>query len=85
MNLPVKELWAYLAVDPDDGDEGIVAAWVSGSWTPLVGADRQRMESLRELATAYAHDAGRLFRLVRFDQRTDVETIDGRGEGTGGT
>ncbi len=79
MNLPVKELWAYLAVDPDDGDEGIVAAWVNGSWTPLVGADRQRMESLRELATTYAKEARRVFRLVRFDQRTVVDVIDGRG------
>lgn len=78
MNLPVKELWAYLAVDPGDGDEGIVAAWLNGSWTPLVGADRQRMESLRELATAYAKDVKRLFRLVRFEQRIVVEVIDGR-------
>ena len=61
----IEELLAYIS-DEGDGDEGVVAAKLGDSWMPLIGADRDRMESLRHIAKDTAKMSGRPVRLVRF-------------------
>jgi len=70
----IERLWAYVAVH-DDGDEGIVGATVAGNLMPLVAADKARLDQLRPWAEAAARASDKAVRLVRFDRRTDVETI----------
>lgn len=72
----IGAVWAFLAVDPDDGDEGVVGMATPAGWIPFVAADERRLVDLREHAVAIARATGRSIELVRFDVRTDVETID---------
>jgi len=68
-------LWAYLAVAEDD-DEGIISTQMGGMAMPLIGSDEARMRSLRPYAERIARGSGRQVKLVRFDQRTDIEVIN---------
>lgn len=67
----IEALYAWVCVAPDGG-EGAVATWLGGQWFPLIGADRERIESLRGAAQA-AKSAGYPVRLVRFDRLTVLE------------
>ena len=74
MGQRIDVMWAYLAVDPVDGCEGLIAEMApNGMWMPMVGADLMRMESLREQAKATARATGNTVRLVRFSVREDRE------------
>lgn len=73
----VQEVWAYLVVH-GDGDEAIPAFHTGSGWMPMVAADRARLESLRPHAERTARASGKPVVLVRFDRRTDVETIQPR-------
>ena len=72
----IDRLFAYVAEDGDG--EGLVGAPIGsgGSLMPLVGADAERMLSLRPFARTLARAVpGRRIRLVRFDVRTEIEEI----------
>lgn len=71
--LRIDEMFAYIATD--ETGEGIPAMPISGTTMPLVGADRERMESLRPYAERLAKMAGKKFKLVRFSVREDLEEI----------
>jgi hypothetical protein len=43
----ITELYTY-AVDDGDGDEGIPAVLLEGSWWPLLGANMERVKTMRE-------------------------------------
>lgn len=74
----IDELWAWVAEDDGPTDEGVAAFLnpADGMWMPLVGADRERVESMRQAAHTIALAAGKRIRLVRFAARHDVELID---------
>ncbi len=75
----VDRMFAYLSVD-DDG-EGLLAAPTRTGMMPLVGADADRMLSLRPLAEHVARAVpGRPVRLVRFDRRTVIEEFGAGAE-----
>jgi hypothetical protein len=72
--LVIRELYAYVAAGRD-GDEGIVGINFDGNWLPLVGADMDRMKSLRAHALACARASGERVRLVKFSSREDLEVL----------
>lgn len=72
----IERLFAYIS---DDGTgEGLIGAPIGpgGTWTPLIGADADRMLSYRSLARQVARESGNPVRLVRFDVRTEVEVFN---------
>lgn len=79
---PITELWAWVSTEPDGG-EGIIAASLPDPITrepvvmPLVGGDRERVESpfMRRVAMATRISTARPVRLVRFTTREVVETL----------
>ena len=76
-----QPLYAYLAEDAGPDDEGI-AAHSAGRWMmPLVGADADRISSLRPAAEGVARLLGRPVRLVRFTGREDLGVIMPDGSG----
>ena len=70
----VTALWGFFSVDAN-GDEGLVAAHIGGSWMPLIAADEKRLESLRELAERVAKESGKRIVVAKFTRRIDEETI----------
>lgn len=73
----IKTIHAFIAVDPDDGDEGVVGQLMwDGTWMPLVCADERRLEALRPVAQAIAYRTETEIKLVRFSVREDIETLE---------
>jgi hypothetical protein len=69
----ITELWAWVVTETDGG-EGIPAIGLdNGMVVPVIGADRERIESLRPILI---EQTGKLpLRLVHFDQMTVVEIV----------
>lgn len=71
----IEAIWAYVAVDPDDGDEGVVAYETPGGWLPLIAADEKRLNLLRPMAEEIAREGVVEIRLVHFYGRSTVEIL----------
>jgi hypothetical protein len=71
----IERLWAYIAVDPADTNEGVVAMEDHGILVPLIAADRVRLFELRPYAQRVATQLGLIIKLVEFDHRREVETL----------
>lgn len=73
----LRELWAYLAVDPADDQEGVAAfLGPGGMWMPMIGGDERRIRDLEPQARQLARHSGRKMRLVKFTVREDLKEID---------
>ena len=73
----IVEMYAFIATD-NNGDEGITAMLVGDKWLPMVGADMDRIESLRKIAVMMAGKHGAKITLAKFTVRTDLEEIKPR-------
>jgi hypothetical protein len=72
----ITSVWAFVSVDPADGDEGVLAARMGDYWLPMVAADQVRIEQLRPYAEKIGREGNVKVRLIRFDQRTEVEVLE---------
>jgi len=70
----IDALYAWVATEPDGG-EGICSAQLGKLHMPLVGADMDRIKSLRSHAEAVRAASGYPVRLVRFSRREDLEIL----------
>ena len=70
-------IWAYLSVDPEDGNEGIVAGIFLGVSLPLIAVDEKRLRSLAPMAEEIARKTGRVIRLVKFTNRELIRQLGG--------
>lgn len=76
MSLRIESMYAFVTVDPDDDTEGIIGfSSPDGQWLPMVGADMERVEQLRPIATSIARQTGREVRVVHFTERVEVEVL----------
>ncbi len=71
----IEALFAFISVDEGPEDEGIVAARMGNMWMPLVGADMDRIDSLRPLAESVARLTGKKIVMAKFSVREDMEEI----------
>lgn len=74
----IDAIWAFVSVDPRDGNEGVLGAPLMGpgSLVPLIAADEVRLRELEPIAKAMAKRGGIKVRLVRFHQREVVREIE---------
>lgn len=70
----IDALYAWVATEPDGG-EGVCSAQIGDVYYPLVGADMERLRSLRPYAEAIRRTSGYPVRLVRFAHREDLEIL----------
>ena len=69
-------MFAFIAVDPEGGDEGVVGVMKpNGEWVPLVGADMDRVVSLKPVAKQIARQTGREITIRYFANVVDMEKI----------
>lgn len=73
----ITTLFAYIARDAD-GNEGLAAFFSQehSMWMPLVGADCDRVASLRDAAEFIAKQSGQTLHLYHFTLRELKETIE---------
>jgi hypothetical protein len=73
----VDTVYAFVVRDPRDDTEGIPAFLSKGGTPmPMIGADKERIESLRPIAQEIADASGVALTLCHFTTREDVETIE---------
>jgi len=65
----IDRLYAWIAVEPDGG-EGVCAWQFGDDRLPLIGADKERIESLRPFAEAIREQTGYPIMLVEFSTRS---------------
>jgi hypothetical protein len=70
----IERLYAWIATEPN-GDEGVPAVSSSLGPVPLIGADRDRIESFREHARYVQRQLGCSVRLVCFDHLVEIERL----------
>jgi hypothetical protein len=70
----IESLHAFVAIH-SDGDEGVIGILTPSGWLPAVAADKKRLDELRPQVEAAAKVSPYPIKLVRFDQRTDLEEI----------
>lgn len=79
----IETMYAYISHGDGPDDEGVTAYLrgtpLSSQWVPMVGADRERMDSLRAVAQKMADKARQKITLAKFTVRTDLETIEPAG------
>lgn len=80
----LKTITAFVAVDPANGDEGICSMRLPAKnihgknesvEMPMIGADEDRVRSLKKYAEGMSKQWGITIKLVRFSSREDLETI----------
>ncbi len=72
----ITELWAWVACDDGSGGEGVLGVIGPLGAMPAMGADRDRIESYRDMAAASAAAAGVRIELRRFTDCTVVDAVD---------
>ena len=71
----ITDIYAFIAEGAGPDDEGVTAFFANGAWMPMVGADLDRVNSLRPMAHAIVLATGQKITLVRFTAREEVEEI----------
>jgi hypothetical protein len=72
----IDVLYAYISVDKDENDEGVIAIISQGQLVPLIGADLKRMESYRPYAEILSKKNGKKIRFVKFEKRTEISVME---------
>ena len=71
-NFVITKITAFVAIDPIDGDEGILAFNSDTGWMPLVCADEDRIKSMIPVAEEISQATGKKYRIIQFSVREDV-------------
>lgn len=75
MSFKIETLTAFIAIDPVDGDEGLIGLPVPGSQTltmPAIAADEARATDLYPHVKRYCQHMGVEFKIIRMGDRSDV-------------
>lgn len=77
----IDEMWAWIAEEEEE-EEGVIGAYApvagipeSEVFHPLVGADKERIESFRDYAEMISENLGVPVRLVKFSNREVLEEL----------
>ena len=72
-NFTITKVTAFIAIDPKDGDEGIMAfKGHDDVHMPLICADEARIKFMLPIAELIARQADCQYRIIQFSIREDV-------------
>lgn len=71
----IESVYAFVSVDPEDGNEGIIAAPIGGMTMPMIAADVERLAILKPIAAEIAVAFGVTVKLIRLTTREELETF----------
>jgi hypothetical protein len=72
MGFKIEKLTAFVAVDPADGDEGVIGMKMGDNWVPLIAADHIRAAEYFPLALKICRETKTELKILQFDNRKDV-------------
>lgn len=71
-NFVITKVTAFVAIDPKDGDEGVIGFLSDSGWMPLVCADEARIQQMLPIAEELKATSGKDYRIIQFSVREDV-------------
>jgi hypothetical protein len=71
----IEKLWAYVAINPVDTNEAIVAMEDRGVKLPLIASDRGWLNELMPYAQRVATRRGVIVKLIEFGGRRELQTL----------
>jgi hypothetical protein len=71
----IESIWAFVSVDPQDGNEGVCAFQIGPQMMPMMAADPKRLEAITPLAESLALRTGMKIKLVRFTAREEIREL----------
>jgi hypothetical protein len=71
----INSIWAFVALDPDDGNEGIIGMSTPAGMMPMIASDKVRLDELTPIAEHVAAVSGRDVKLVKFSRREVLRVI----------
>lgn len=71
-NFRIVKITAFVAVDPKDGDEGIIGAQIGDTAYPLISADEKRAAQYYPIAKSICERGNKELKVLQFEQRVDV-------------
>jgi hypothetical protein len=77
MTKRIEAMWAFVAIDPKEDGEGLIAGDILKGFgpVPFIGADEERVRALRPLIEKMAAATGIQIRLVKFTGRVEIEVF----------
>jgi hypothetical protein len=70
----IKEMFAFVVADKDENDEGIMGIPTeNGGWMPLVGADTDRVKSLKPFADQISKALNKPYTILHFKLINEVK------------
>lgn len=74
MPLVIDEMFAFTTID-ENGDEGVMGYKTEVGWLPMVGADVDRIKSLKPMADSIATALRITYKIKRFKYVGEVEDV----------
>lgn len=76
----ITEMFAFVATEDEPDDEGVIGMTLNmpgtgPTFTPMVGSDMKRIESLRNYAITIGRHSGKKITLKRFKLVSDEEVV----------
>lgn len=71
-NFVITKVTAFVAIDPNDGDEGVIGFKTDNGWLPLICADEDRIKQMFPIAEKLRTDTGQDYSIIQFSVREDV-------------
>ena len=70
----ITELFAFVVCDANEDDEGVMAMHDGITWVPMIGADMDRVDSLRPIADQIAMKTNKPYKILKFRLAEMIET-----------
>lgn len=70
----VTEIFAFVA-EEKPGDEGVMGIMTQGAWTPMLGADMNRIHSLKPIADEISQISGKPYKLLHFKLAGEIKDL----------
>lgn len=77
----INEVWAWLAADPESGQEAVLTMDTPMGTVPLFSMDVDKLKACRDYIQQVAEGTGQAVSLVRFSSRTVEEVVGGKDAG----
>lgn len=76
MSSPIESVHIYTLTDPDTGEEGIAGVVTPQGGRPLIAVNDEILEEIKPLAQDVANMTGMSVKLVKFDARSEVDSVE---------
>lgn len=80
MTQRINEVWAWIAVDEETGEEAVLTMDTPVGTVPLFSTDATNLDFCRDYIQQVVEGTGQAVALVRFSSRSIEEVVGGKSE-----